>query len=288
VGDIIKSIVLGILEGITEFLPISSTGHLIIGTKLLDFRPELQGTFEIFIQLGAIVAVLIYYSRELYQQARTINYDGQVQRWWLAVIVAAIPFLILGFLLSDTIETFLRPSVVGVSMIVGGVIIFVSEMYQVRREPDPVPLTAAAPRPVTLTELESLPSPEEVTVLQAVVIGFFQLLALIPGMSRSAMTIIGGMFAGLPRPVATRFSFYLAIPVLGTATVYSLIKEIGSINSDDLVLLLIGAVVSGIVAWGVIAWLLRYVARHNFLPFAAYRVIVGIIILLLVAAGMLT
>lgn len=283
-GDIIKAIVLGILEGITEFLPISSTGHLIIGTQLLDFRPELRGTFEIFIQLGAIVAVLIYYARDLIQQARTIHKDESVQRWWLAIIIAAVPGLGLGFLFASEIKDALfRPSVVAISMIVGGVIIYAAELYQTRRTPA---LATVPPTPAA----EPAPSPaeENVTVLQALVIGLFQTLALLPGMSRSAMSIIGGMFAGLSRPVATRFSFYLAIPVLGSATIYSLIKDLDTINGEDLVLLLIGAVVSGIVAWAVIAWLLRYVARHNFVPFAVYRIIVGIIILLLVQAGTLT
>jgi undecaprenyl-diphosphatase len=281
VGDVVKAIILGIVEGITEFLPISSTGHLIIGTNLLNFRPELQGTFEIFIQLGAIVAVIIYYARDLFQQARTIHKDDNVQRWWLAVVVAAVPFLIAGFLLSDVIESFLRPTVVAISLIVGGVIIYAAELYQARKAP------TLATAPATSVEPTTPAADGEVTVMQALVIGLFQLVALIPGMSRSAMTIIGGMFSGLSRPVATRFSFYLALPVLGSATIYSLVKDLDKINSDDLVLLLVGAVVSGIVAWAVIAWLLRYVARHNFVPFAVYRIFVGIIILLLVAAGTL-
>lgn len=282
VGDILKAIVLGILEGITEFLPISSTGHLIIGTNLLNFHPELRGTFEIFIQLGAIVAVLIYYARDLFQQARTIHKDESVQRWWLAIVVAAVPGLALGFLFSSKIKDVLfRPSVVAFSMIVGGVIIYVAEAYQARRVPTLATVPPTTPDPTTSA------ADENVTVLQALVIGLFQTLALIPGMSRSAMSIIGGMFAGLSRPIATRFSFYLAIPVLGSATIYSLIKDLDTISGEDLVLLLIGAVVSGIVAWAVIAWLLRYVARHNFVPFAVYRVLVGIVILLLIAAGTL-
>lgn len=283
-GDIIKAIVLGILEGITEFLPISSTGHLIIGTKLLDFRPELQGTFEIFIQLGAIVAVLLYYARDLIQQAQTIHKDERVQRWWLGIIVAAVPGLALGFFFADEIEAALfRPSVVALSLIVGGIIIYAAEVYQARRAP-----TLATVPPTSSTEPQTPDVKEDITIVQALVVGLFQMLALIPGMSRSAMSIMGGMFAGLSRPIATRFSFYLALPVLGSATIYSLLKDLDKINSEDLVLLVIGAVVAGIVAWGVIAWLLRYVARHNFVPFAVYRIVVGILILALVAAGALT
>ena len=279
--DLIKATVLGIIEGLTEFLPISSTGHLIIGSQILNFRPQLQGIFEIFIQLGAIVAVLIYYAQDLAQDARTIHKDESVQRWWLAILVAALPLLALGFVFSDALEVFLRPSIVGLSMIVGGIIIYAAEIYESYRV---TTLTTVPPTPSS-----TLAVPEgEVTVLQALVIGLFQLLALMPGMSRSATTIIGGMFAGLSRSVATRFSFYLSMPVLGSATIYSLLKHLPEINNRDMLLLIVGAIVSGIVALGMIAWLLRYVSRNNFVPFAVYRIIVGIIILLLVYAGILT
>ena len=131
--DILKSIILGLLEGITEFLPISSTGHLIIGTNLLSFRPELRDTFEIFIQIGAIVAVLLYYAGDLWQQARSVQ-DDHVQQWWLAIVIAVVPGLLMGFLFHDFItETLFRPSVVALSMIVGGVIIWAAEIYQSRR-----------------------------------------------------------------------------------------------------------------------------------------------------------
>jgi undecaprenyl-diphosphatase len=291
VDDILKSIVLGIIEGITEFLPISSTGHLIIGTRLLAFRPELQDTFEIFIQAGAIIAVLIYYARELAQQARHAN-ERPVQRWWLAIVVAAIPGLLVGFLFHDKIkEALFNPTVVAMSMIVGGVFIYASEWYHARAgarsgvELQPALIPAS---PTTSTSQPTIAIDDTVSLWQALAIGLFQVLALIPGMSRSAMSIIGGMFVGLSRQTATRFSFYLAIPVLGGATAYELIKSLSDISSDDLLLLLIGAVVSGIVAWGVIAWLLRYVARHSFVPFAIYRILVGLLILALVAARVLT
>lgn len=291
--DILKSIVLGIVEGITEFLPISSTGHLIIGTRLLAFRPELRDTFEIFIQAGAIVAVLIYYARELMQQARHAN-ETPVQRWWLAIVVAAIPGLLVGFFFHDQIKDALfNPTVVAISMIVGGVFIYVAEWYQARvgtsnsAELQPA-LIPASPTTSTSQPTIAIEDIAVVSLWQALAIGLFQMLALIPGMSRSAMSIIGGMFVGLPRQTATRFSFYLAIPVLGGATAYELIKALSDISSDDLLLLMIGAVVSGLVAWAVIAWLLRYVARNSFVPFAIYRILVGLLILVLVAAGLLT
>ncbi len=290
-SDILKSIILGILEGITEFLPISSTGHLIVATQLLNFRldaPGFRSTFEIFIQSGAIVAVLIYYSRDLLQQARTIN-TPPTQRWWLAIIVAAIPGLILGFLLSSKIEELLfRPSVVALSMIVGGVFMYAAEVYQAQQEKRKGLAVAANTTSAEAATHANVPPAEgEVTMMQALIVGLFQVLALIPGMSRSAMSIIGGMFAGLSRPVATRFSFYLALPVLGSATAYALLKHLSDINGSDLMLLLIGAVVSGIVAWFVIGWFLRYIARNSFIPFAIYRIIVGVMILALVSAGLL-
>lgn len=282
-GDILKSIVLGILEGITEFLPISSTGHLIIGVQVLQFPLELRNTFEIFIQIGALFAIILFYARDLFQEARTVHKDESVQRWWLAIGVAAFPALAIGYLLADTLQIFFHPSVVAVSMIVGGMIMYAAEVYQERQTTTSATIPETVPS-LTTTAPAAIPrSNDEISISQALVIGLFQVLALIPGMSRSAMSIIGGMFAGLSRPVATRFSFYLAIPVLGSATTYSLLKSLSSINSTNLLLLVIGAAVSGIVAWGVIAWLLRYVARHNFVPFAIYRIIVGIIILLLLA-----
>lgn len=266
--DLIHVILLGILEGVTEFLPISSTGHLIVATSILNFRPALRDTFDIFIQLGAVVAVVAYYRRDLWAQARAIRSDRGVQHLWLMIAVAFIPAAILGVLFRGFIKaTLFRPEIVAASLIIGGIVILVLERQ--RR------ITGADAAPTT--ELLAI------TLPQAGMIGLAQTIALIPGVSRAAASIFGGMFAGLSRENATRFSFLLAIPTLGGATLAELVLSLDELNSDDLALLLIGAVVSGIVAYITIRWLLRYIATHSFVPFGIYRIVVGILILIFFA-----
>lgn len=279
--DVIKVIILGIIEGVTEFLPISSTGHLIVGTSLLNFRESLRGTFEIFIQIGAVVAVLGFYSTDLWRQARTFTRDAEVQHLWRNVLIAFIPAAVLGLLFNDFIDAVLfSPVVVAIALIVGGIAFIVIERAYARLMPQPA-------AEVTTATVATQTALGNITMRQALIIGLWQTLALIPGMSRSGMSIIGGLLGGLNRVAATQFSFYLAIPTLGAATLYALVRDLDQINSDDLVLLLLGAVVSGVVAWLSIAWLLRYVARNNFIPFGYYRIGAGIVILALAAAGVL-
>lgn len=263
----IKVVILGIVEGLTEFLPVSSTGHLIVAAALLDFQGSLNGTFEIFIQLGAVVAVIAYYRADLWQQARSIPHDRSTQYFWLAILIAAVPAAGIGFLFQDLIRSLFRPEIVAVSLIVGGIVFLLVE-WRLRHQP---PAESDAP----------------ITLRQAAIIGLAQLAALVPGVSRSGASIIGGMLAGLNRPAATRFSFYLAIPVLGGATLYELVSNLDHLNGGDLISLLVGAVVSGVVAWVSISWLLRYVSRNTFQLFGYYRIIVGIIILLLIQTPIL-
>jgi undecaprenyl-diphosphatase len=265
----LKVIILGIVEGVTEFLPISSTGHLIVAAALLDFQNSLGGTFEIFIQLGAVIAVLLYYSRDLLQQVKALPSDRNTQRFWLGIIIAFIPAAGIGFLLRDWIKAVLfSPAVVAVSLIIGGVVFLLVE----RR---PAPPTA------TTDELS------QITLRQALLIGIAQSTALIPGVSRSGASIIGGMQVGLSRKAATTFSFYLAIPTLGIATVYELLTSLNEISSEQLAALLLGAAVSALIAWLSIGWLLRYVSRNTFVAFGYYRIAAGVVILLLVAANIL-
>jgi undecaprenyl-diphosphatase len=266
--ELLQVVVLGIIEGITEFLPISSTGHLIVATALMNFQAIPGHTFEIFIQLGAVVAVVAYFARDIISQVQRVPSDKGVQRLWLGIIIAFIPAAVIGFLFDDWIDSVLyRPEVVAISLIIGGVIFLLIERRKVDEQA------------VSTTELTA------VTLKQALLIGLAQTVALIPGVSRSGASIIGGMLSGLNREVATKFSFYLAIPLLGAATIYKLLKSLSDLSSDDLVLLILGAVVSGIVAWISIAWLLRYVARNNFVVFGYYRIIAGVIILVLAAFG---
>jgi undecaprenyl-diphosphatase len=259
--ELIKVIILGIVEGLTEFLPISSTGHLIVFAALLNFTTS--KTFEIFIQIGTVVAVIIFFRAELLKQVSTVTTDKGVQRLWLNIIIAFIPAGIVGFIFADKINEFLfRPIVVAISLIIGGIIFLIVE-----RRPQPSNPT------VTL---------ESITPRQALAVGISQIASLIPGVSRSGSTIVGGMLFGLDRAVATRFTFFLAIPTLGIATLYSLFKSLKTIQGNDLVNLLLGAVVAGIVAWIAIRWLLNYVAHNNFIAFGYYRIIAGIVIILLV------
>jgi undecaprenyl-diphosphatase len=260
--DIIKVIILGIVEGLTEFLPISSTGHLIVASALLDFN-ALGGTFEIFIQFGAVVAVVLFYRAELFQQVRLIRSDPGVQRVWLSIFWAFIPAAVIGFLFSDQIKAVLfNPSVVATALIVGGVIFLIVERYR---------------KDISFTTTRM----EDMTPRQAILIGLAQTLALIPGVSRSGASIVSGLLVGMDRQTATRFSFFLAIPTLGLATLYDLAKSLNQVTSSDFLNLMLGAFIAGIVAWLSIAWLLRFVERNSFVVFGYYRILAGIIILLL-------
>lgn len=261
--ELIKIIILGFVEGITEFLPISSTGHLIVFSHLLNSEMgRLGGTFEIFIQLGAVIAVFIFYFGEIRRQVITVHQDRNVQRLWMNIIIAAIPAAILGFLLRDFIkETLFNPLVIAITLIIGGVIFILIERHPREDKPEQ--------------------TMNDITLKQAGIIGIFQAVALIPGVSRAGATILGGLLNGINRSVITQFSFYLAIPVLGGATILDLILSLDELKSNDLLYLFIGAVVSGIVAWIAIRWLLRYISKNSFMIFGYYRIIAGIIILVL-------
>jgi len=263
-----KAAVLGIVEGLTEFLPISSTGHLLIVSNLLSFEGSIGGTFEIFIQLGAVLAVVGYYASDLLRQARMAPRDPHTQRFWIAIGVAFLPAAIIGLALHGWIKAVLfSPAVIGTALIVGGIVLIIVER---------LPRRTATVHNATHLSLR-----------QALGIGIAQVLALTPGVSRSAASIIGGMVVGLDRQAATTFSFYLAIPTLGAATVVDLLTSLEQVTLGDVGRLFLGLVVSLIVAWLSIDWLLRYVANHSFVAFGIYRIIAGSIVLALVAAGRL-
>jgi undecaprenyl-diphosphatase len=258
-ADLWRVVVLGIVEGVTEFLPISSTGHLIIFSDLLDFEGSLGGTFEIFIQLGAVLAVVWYYRRDLWQQVQAAPRDRTVQRFWLNLAIAFVPAASIGFLVHDWIkEVLFNPVTVATTLIVGGILLLLIE----RRD-----------------HSAGTASLYDVTPKQALGIGLAQVFALIPGASRSATSIMGGLLCGLDRPTATNFSFYLAIPTLGLATVFDLLTSLDQIARGDALNLLVGTVVSFIVSLVVIGWLLRYIATNDFKFFGYYRVVFGLIVL---------
>ena len=267
--ELIKIIILGIIEGITEFLPISSTGHLIVFSQLLNSEMgRLGGTFEIFIQLGAVVAVFVYYFSDIRKQVLTVHKDPSVRRLWINIIIAAIPAAIVGFLLRDFIkETFFNPLTIAITLIIGGVLFILIE-----RTPRPLPTD------------QTLAS---ITPKQAGIIGVFQALAFIPGVSRSGATIIGGLLNGINRSVITQFSFYLAIPILGGATILDLLFSLDELQSGDMLYLLIGAFVSGVVAWVSIRWLLAYISKNSFMVFGYYRILAGFVILILLIMNVL-
>jgi undecaprenyl-diphosphatase len=270
--DFVYSIILGIVEGITEFLPISSTGHLLVAAALLGFPTEALGvpnpkafrdTFTIFIQIGAILAVLIYYWRDLWGQLHKLPTDRATQRFWLYVVIAFIPAAVIGFLLRNVIKEILfNPLVVGIALVVGGIVFIVLE---------------ARPRTPKTTALAQL------SLRDALVIGVAQVTALIPGVSRSGASIFGGLLAGLDRKTATVFSFYLAIPTLGSATIYDLYSALsdGMVQAAQLPYFAVGAAVSFFVALAAIAWLLRYVSNNSFRAFGVYRIIAGAVIIVL-------
>jgi undecaprenyl-diphosphatase len=262
-------LILGVVEGVTEFLPISSTGHLLITADLLHFQNSIGGTFEIFIQLGAILAVVVFYARDLLSQARAFPTSTTVRRFWFSILLAFLPAAIIGFVFRGWIKRvlFASPPVIAGALIIGGVALIVIEIMP-RRKADTHDV-------------------EHVTFLQAIGIGLSQVLALVPGVSRSGASMVGGLLAGLDRPTATSFSFYLAIPTLGAATLVDLLGSLDELSSGDIGRLAIGTLVSFVVAWVSIGWLLRYVAHHSFVAFGVYRIIAGFIILALVMAGQL-
>ncbi len=266
---LLSAVVMGVVEGLTEFLPISSTGHLLIASNLLRFQESMGGTFEIFIQFGAVLAVLGYYARDLLAQARAVPTDPAVRRFWACIVVAFLPAAVLGLLLRNWIKSvlFASPAVIAWSLILGGVVLILVERLPRRR--------AVAKTPTAIT------------FRQALAIGLAQATALVPGVSRSGASMVGGLLTGLDRPTATTFSFYLAIPTLGAATVVDLLGSLRQLNADNLPLLLIGTVVSAVVAGASIRWLLGYVAHHTFVPFGVYRIAVGLLLLAMVTAGAL-
>ena len=260
---LIKAAIMGIVEGLTEFLPISSTGHLILAGALLGFDDDKAKVFDIAIQTGAIFAVILVYWQKIKDTLVALPTEKQAQRFALNVFIAFVPAVVLGLLFGKAIKANLfTPVVVASTFIIGGFIILWAEKRQARN-----PATAR------------VHSVDAMTPLDALKVGLVQCLAMIPGTSRSGATIIGGMLMGLSRQVATEFSFFLAIPTLIGAGVYSLYKERALLSAADIPLFAVGLVFSFISAWLCICWLLRYIASHSFVPFAWYRIAFGVVVL---------
>lgn len=259
--DLLKAIILSIVEGVTEFLPISSTGHLVILNQWISFHEPFTVLFDIVIQLGAILAVVVYFWKRLWPFGKDAVNNKQVWTIWFKTLVAVVPSLVLGALLKKTVETHLfNPLTVAIALIVGGVALILIERTM-RRE--------------RVTSLVGLSYPT------AFSIGLIQCLALIPGTSRSAATIIGAMLLGVSRLAAAEFSFFLAIPTMVAASGYSILKHGLSFSSSEVILLITGFVVSFVVALGVIKFLMKYIQQHTFAGFGWYRVVLGVVVLLL-------
>lgn len=255
-SDIIIAIILGIVEGITEFLPVSSTGHLILANEFFTFAdPIFAAMFDIVIQSGAILSVILYFRRRLLPVGIPAHRD-RVLSLWKATIVGVIPALVLGAAFADTIEEHLfNPFVVAGSLLIGGVVILIVE----RRTPENRIATA-----------------EDIPLKLALLIGLIQCIAMVPGVSRSAATIIGAMLLGTSRLAAAEFSFFLAIPTIGAATAYSLLKHSALVSGDQAVALAVGFVVSFITAYAVIALFMRWISTRTFAPFGWYRIALAI------------
>ncbi|MEY4195820.1 MAG: hypothetical protein RLZZ226_2188 [Pseudomonadota bacterium] len=255
----LKAILLGLLEGATEFLPVSSTGHLIIANDFLAFTGEQAKTFDIFIQLGAICAILWHYRVRLLHTGLSLFHEPVSRRFALNLLIGFLPAAVLGLMLHKFIKAWLfNPVTVAVALIVGGFIILWIE---------------SRPRQAsTATALELKPA-------DALKIGLAQSLALFPGVSRAGATIMGGLLSGLSRSAATEFSFFLAIPTMFAATLYDLYKSRELLGADDLQWIGIGFVSAFLSASVVVRVLLSYVARHDFKLFAWYRVVLGGLVL---------
>ena len=255
--NIIHAIILGVVEGITEFLPISSTGHMILASRLLGLpETEFLKTFEIFIQLGAILSVVVIYFKRLITSIDTIK----------KVIFAFIPTAIIGLILHGFVKKYLlaSPLVVSIALIVGGILIIWFEKWNARKH-----------------QRLSIKQGGEIDIdyVQSFKVGLYQSIAMIPGVSRSAATIVGGQLSGVSRMEIVEFSFMLAIPTMIAASALDLYKGVGTISHNEIVLLAVGFVTAFIVAILAIKTFLAYIQKHNFISFAIYRIIVGCIFL---------
>ena len=266
---LVKAAIMGIVEGLTEFLPISSTGHLILAGALLGFDDERAKVFDIAIQTGAIFAVILVYWHKISDTVVALPRQAKARRFAFNVFLGFLPAVVLGLAIGSLVKAHLfTPVVVATTFILGGFIILWAE----RRAPGSV-------------RVENV---DDMTAMDALKVGFVQCLAMVPGTSRSGATIIGGMLLGLSRKAATDFSFFVGIPTLVGAGAYSLYKARALLSWADLPMFMVGLVFSFISAWLCVRWLLRYISSHDFVPFAYYRIAFGIMVLATSWSGLVT
>jgi undecaprenyl-diphosphatase len=261
VEPLLRAALLGLVEGVTEFIPVSSTGHLILASAWLGATDEVTKTFDIFIQLGAILAIVWLYRERLTHAVLAARREESSRRFLLNLVIAFLPAAIVGYLAHDWIKGRLfTPTVVALALVVGGVLILVIERLRPRER---------------VADVRDLRPPT------ALGVGLAQVLSLIPGTSRSGATIMGGYALGLSRPAATEFSFFLSIPVMFAATLYDLLKSRGALSAADAPAFAVGFIAAFVSAVVVVKAFLGYVARHSFAVFAWYRIAVGLLLLLL-------
>lgn len=269
-----KALILGVVEGLTEFLPISSTGHLILVGDLLSFNDDRGKAFEVIIQFGAILAVCWEFRAKLLKVVTSYTASALSRRFVFNLLIASIPAMALAFVFGKYIKAVLfSPIPVASAFIVGALIIFWAEKRQQSHS-------------VVSARIQTV---DDLSHLDALKVGLAQCAALIPGTSRSGATIIGGMLFGIPRAVATEFSFFLAIPVIGGATAYELLKlwkNPVAISGEFGLAIIVGFMAAFISAFVCVRWLIHYVAHHNFVPFAWYRIIFGLLVLISAYSGL--
>lgn len=259
--DIIKAIILGVIEGLTEFLPVSSTGHLIIANKVLAFEGAFANLFSVVIQSGAILAVIIYFKDKLLPKFDTKENFIQYIKFIGIVCISIVPAALIGIPFEAEIERVLfNTTTVAIALVVGAGLLFIAD----RKD-----------RKITVD------SERNITVKQALIVGCFQCLAMIPGMSRSASTIVGGLLLGFSRSVAAEFSFFMSVPTILGASLVKLMKSELIFTTQDIILLVVGSVVSFVVAYYVIAFFMNYIKKKDLKIFAYYRIILGIMVILL-------
>ncbi len=257
--DFFKAALLGIVEGLTEFIPVSSTAHLLLTSQLVDFTTIKNNLFEIVIQLGAILAICVIYRGKIFDLLIHFKEKSQ-QKFILNLALAFLPAALIGLAFHGLIKAFLFNNLtIAIALILGGIVMILVE----RR-----------PRSSTVEELNNI------TPLTAFYVGLFQCLAMIPGVSRSGATIIGGLLLGLNRKIAAEFSFFLAIPTITAASIYDLYKSSIDLTNTDLEIIFVGLLASFLSALFVVKWFINFVSKNNFVPFGFYRIVVGILVLI--------
>ena len=260
-----KAMIMGLIEGITEFIPVSSTAHLLIASYLINFNSIKNQLFEIVIQFGAILAITIVYRHKIFDIIKNNRSNSTNKKFLLNIIIAFLPAILFGALFHKFIKLyFFNPLVIALSMLIGGfTILIVEKFYQ--------------------KNISQNKEMKEINIKSSLLIGLFQCLAMIPGVSRSGATIIGAMFLGVSRAKATEFSFFLAIPTIFSASIFDLYKNYQDLTLENIELIIFGSVIAFLSSLIVIKWLISFVAKNNFLIFATYRIIIGALILLIIS-----